>query len=391
MNANIFDEVIDRKGTNCVKHDLSEKLFGSSDIIPMWVADMDFKTPDFVIEKLKKRLDHKVLAYSTLSEGYYDSIINWQKRQHNQIIEKDWILYSPGVVPALAVAVLAFTNPGDKIIVQTPVYFPFFTTTENNGRQVVNNSLVNINGYYEIDFDLLESQIDSRTKMMFLCNPHNPVGRVWKRAELEKLADICIKNNILVVSDEIHADLVLPEFKHIPFASISEEIANNCITTISASKTFNLSGLSSAVVLIKNPKIKQQFFNKIDDLHIWLPNIFGAIAAEAAFSYGDEWLKSLKLYLENNFKFLKKYFSDNLAKLKVFPLEGTYLTWVDCRELKMNKAEMEDFFVKKAKVGLSYGVQFGKGGEGFVRINIACPLQTLKIALERIKNAYESL
>ncbi len=381
-----FDEIIDRKGTNCVKHDFSPKLFGNDDIIPMWVADMDFKTPDFIISALKDRLNHEILAYSILSENYYISIIDWLKRRHNQTVEKEWILHSPGVVPALVVSILAFTNPGDKIIVQPPVYFPFFTSVLNNGRQVINNSLVCKNGSYEMDFETLEKQIDSRTKMLFLCNPHNPVGRVWKKQELQKLSDICLKNNILVVSDEIHSDLIMPENVHIPYSSLSEEASNNCITTISASKTFNLSGLSSSAVIIKNKKIRKLFENKIDDIHIWSPNIFGSLANETAFAKGDEWLNQLIDYLYENSKFVKNYFQKFIPQIKVFPLEGTYLMWLDCRTLNLSNKEIEEFFVKKLKLGVSYGHQFGEGGDGFIRLNIACPRKTLETALERIKN-----
>ncbi len=384
MVAYNFDKIVERKNTNCVKYDILNNIFGNDQLKPMWVADMDFETPEFVIEDIKRRLEHKILAYSIFPEEFFTSITNWLKRQHNWQIHKEQIVASQGVVPALASCILAFTNPGDKIIIQTPVYFPFSSSILNNGRQINNNKLRYENQEYSIDFENLEKIIDSRTKMFILCNPHNPVGRVWRRDELQKIADICLKNNILIISDEIHADLVMPEHKHIPMASLSEEIANITITTYSASKTFNLSGLSTAFAIITNPKLRQAFYNKLDDIHIAGSNVIGTVATISAFTHGEEWHKQLITYLHNNYLFVKKYFENNIDCIKIANLQGTYLLWLDCNALKMNDDELARFFIHEIGLGLNSGISFGAGGSGFMRMNIALPLSELILAVEKI-------
>jgi len=385
MVAYNFDKIVSRKNTNCVKYDISSKIFGTDDIIPMWVADMDFQTPDFIINDIKKRLEHEVLAYSIIPNNFYEGIINWISTHHQWKIERSWIQFSPGVVPALAASVMAFTNPGDKIIIQPPVYFPFATTIANNGRQVVNNELKLENGEYTIDFENFEKNIDARTKMFIMCNPHNPVGRVWTRVELTKIANICLKHNLLLVSDEIHADLVMPGFKHIPIASLSSEIANITITTYSASKTFNLAGTSTAVAIISNEILRKQFLNKLDDWHILQGNIFGMIATASAFEKGEDWHKQLITYLNDNYLFTTQFFENHIPNIKIIPLQGTYLLWLDCRALNMNDKKLSKFFIEKAKLGLNLGTMFGNGGEGFMRMNIAVPRSELQKALENLK------
>jgi len=368
-----------------------KSYFGASDILPMWVADMDFETPDFIMEAIKKRLEHPVLAYFKKPDSFYDSVVNWCKNRYNWEIEKDWIVPTPGVVPALTFATLALTNLADKIVVQSPVYFPFFNTVTDNGRQLINNPLKVVNNTYSFDFEHLESVIDNRTKMMLLCSPHNPVGRVWTKDELTELSNICLKNNILIVSDEIHADLIMPGYRHIPIASLSDSIAQNSITTIAASKTFNVSGLSTAITIIPNKNIRQRFVQKISDLHLNMGNIFGFVATEAAYNFGANWLDALNPYLHENFILLKSYIEQNIPELSVTNLEATYLVWINCKKLNMNDKELRTFFIEKAKLAVNSGIMFGDGGQGFIRINIGCPKQTLITGLEQLKKAITNL
>ena len=288
-----FDEPIGREGTNCIKYDRREETFGVKDVIPMWVADMDFKTPDFIISSLRNRLDHEIYGYTFRPPEYYSSIVNWVKSKHKWSIEKEWICFSPGIVPALNFCTLAFTEPGDKIIVQPPVYFPFFSAVESHGRKLVFNQLKESGGKWEMDFDSLISSIDEKTKMIIISNPHNPVGRVWTPDELTRLAEICLAKNILVLSDEIHSDLVLPGYTHTLFASLSEKIADNTITFIAPSKTFNLAGLSTSSVIISNPVLRKSFNRIVDNLHVGNGNIFGTIASISAYTHGHQWLERI--------------------------------------------------------------------------------------------------
>ena len=276
-----FNETVNRENTNCFQYDLREKYFGTNDVIPMWVADMDFKTLPFIREAIQKRLEHEILGYTFRSDSFYNSIIKWLRIRHGWEIKKDWIEFSPGVVPALNMAVLAFTNPGDKVIVQPPVYFPFFSAIENNNRILVNNPLKLKNGRYYMDYKDLRSKIDNKVKMIILCSPHNPTGNVWTKEELSELAEICLNKNILILSDEIHSDLIYNGYKHIPTASLSKEIAKNTITCVAPSKTFNLAGLSTSVVISSNNKLIQSFSKILDQIHVGNGNIFGNIATEA--------------------------------------------------------------------------------------------------------------
>ncbi len=383
-----FDEIIPRENTNSVKYDLRKPVFGNPDVIPLWVADMDFKTPDFIVEAVKKRAEHEIYGYSTKPDSFFASIVQWMKKRHNWDIQSNWIAFSPGVVPALSLCVLAFTNPGDKIIVQSPVYHPFFSCIKNNGRQIVNNSLKEENGRYSFDLEGLEKIIDSRTKMIFISNPHNPVGRVWTNEELEKLAEICLKHEILILSDEIHSDLIFQPHKHIPIASISEEIANLSITTIAPSKTFNIAGLSTSALIIPNKKILSIYNNMLDTIHIGMGNIFGVAALESAYRNGEEWLEQLMNYLNENLNYLSDYFEKNLPKIKVIKPEGTYLVWLDFRELNLSQKELNQKLIQDAKVGLNDGTMFGEGGKGFQRMNIACQKATLEKAFINLKKHF---
>jgi len=383
-----FDEIIPREKTNSIKYDLRKKLFGSDELIPMWIADMDFKTPPFIVDAIKKRAEHEIYGYSIRNKSFFESVIHWMKYKHNWQVKKDWITFSPGVVPALALSVLAYTKPGDKIIVQPPVYFPFFSLVKNNGRQLVYNQLKYDKGSYYFDFEDLKKNIDSRTKMILICNPHNPGGRVWTKEELTELSEICLENDILMISDEIHSDLVFKPNKHVALSSISEEIANKTISIFAPSKTFNLAGLSSSVVIINNPKLKVCFENFINDLHIGNGNIFGDVALESAYFNGAEWLGALMNYLEGNITLVKNFIDKPGIKIKMEIPQSTYLLWLDFNKYDLQKDELNKLLVQKAKVGLSPGELFGPGGEGFQRMNIACPKSILNKALSNLEKTF---
>lgn len=382
-----FDEIINREQTNCVKYDLREMFFGTENVIPMWVADMDFRTPDFVVDAIKERLGHEILGYSIRGNGFNDAIIDWMKKRHNWAVNKQWISFSPGVVPALNMLVLAFTKPGDKILVQPPVYFPFFMAIENNGRQKIENPLKLENGRLCMDFQDLKKKAKG-AKMIFISHPHNPGGSVWTKDELAQLAEICIENNVLMVSDEIHSDLLFEGCQHIPLASLSDDIAMQTITCNAPSKTFNLAGLATSYLIIPN-KILMDRYNKMlnDELHINMGNLFGSIALKAAYQHGEEWLGVLLKYVWGNIRFVDDYLKRHIPQIKAIIPESTYMIWLDCRELGLAGDELKDFFVKKAKVGFNDGRVFGTGGEGFMRMNVACPRVVVEKAMEQIGEA----
>jgi cystathionine beta-lyase len=382
-----FDEIIDRTGTGSIKHDLREKIFHTPDVIPMWVADMDFKTPQFIMDALRARLDHEILGYTHIPEAFYRAIVNWNQNRNQWNVQPDWISFAPGVVPALNLLVMAFTKPGDDIIVQPPVYFPFFSAVTQHGRNLVRNPLAYVQGEYRMDFEDLESKITQRTRMLFLCSPHNPTGNVWSLADLNELAKICIRNNIIIVSDEIHADLIYPGQHHYPLAAISEAIASHTITCMSASKTFNLAGLSTAYLIISNAGLKRQYDEVLERVHVGAGNIFGYIATQAAYEHGLPWLEQLMSYLEGNLRYLQRFVAEHIPKIHVVNPSATYLVWLDCRTLGMEPEELRSFMIHKAGVGLNNGPQFGKEGEGFQRINIACPRTLLHEALVRMSSA----
>jgi cysteine-S-conjugate beta-lyase len=382
-----FDEIINREDTDSVKYDLRNEVFKSKEVIPLWVADMDFRTPDFILAALQKRLEHGILGYTLIPPSFYQSIVHWNMRRHHWEIQPEWISFSPGVVPALNLLVMAYTQPGDSIIVQPPVYFPFFSAVENHGRKLVTNPLRFEQGEYSMDFGDLESKIDSQTRMMFLCNPHNPTGNVWSPEVLKRIGDICASNNILLVSDEIHSDLVYEGFKHTPTASISDEIAQITITCMSPSKTFNLAGLSTAYLIIPDAGLKVQYEKTLDHVHVGAGNIFGFIATEAAYDHGEDWLKQLMDYLEGNLRLLQEFLARHLPMIRVISPEATYLIWLDCSQLGMSPAALRSFMIHEAGLGLNDGPQFGKEGEGFQRINIACPRPILYEALVKMHSA----
>lgn len=386
-----FDTIINREQTQCVKYDLRSMFFGTEDVLPMWVADMDFATPDFVLNAIRQRTEHPVLGYSFRGDSYHQSLISWLKRRHRWQVEKEWIAFSPGIVPALNFCTLAFTRRRDKVIVQPPVYFPFFDAVTKHGRKLLYNPLVLKNGRYEMDFGNLEEHCKSGAKMLLLCNPHNPGGSAWRREDLEKLASICLKYNVLMVSDEIHSDLVNPGHSHTVLAGISPETAAATITLTAPSKTFNLAGMATASVIISNESLMRKYKKVVEALHVDLGNLFGNVAAEAAYTHGDEWLDQLLHYIHGNINYLSDFCKEHIKNIKVISPEATYMAWLDFRETGLSGDALRDFMIKTAGLGLNEGRQFGPGGDGFMRINLACPRSVLQHALENLKKAMDTL
>lgn len=380
-----FDEIIDRTGTDSLKYDARNRLFGTEDVLPMWVADMDFRTPDFIVDAMKKRMEHEIFGYTLKPDSLYDAVIGWMQRRHGWKIEKDWIIFTPGVVPAFTMCVLAYSQPGEKVIVQSPVYYPFFGAVDLNKRIQLNNPLKRVGDQYEMDLDDLKRKLDDKTKMMLFCSPHNPVGRVWTRSELLELAEVCQENNIVMISDEIHSDLIFEGYKHIPYAMLGDEYAMNSITCVAPSKTFNIAGLSSSAVIIPNPALRKKFADVVESLHIAGGNIFGSVAMEAAYALGDEWLSQALKYIEGNVKLLENFAAENLPRVKVIHPEGTYMAWIDFSRLGLTDTELRKFMVEKVKLGMNHGPVFGPGGEGFQRINLGCPRSIVEEGLARLK------
>lgn len=376
-----FDEIVPRLGSNSYKWDSA----GSEDVLPMWVADMDFRTAPTVVEALRKRVEHGVFGYVKVPETYYEAVRSWFKRQHNWVVEKDWILFTTGVVPALSAIIKALTYPGDKVLVQTPVYNCFFSSIRNDGCEMVANPLIYQDGYYSIDFDDLEKKAaDPRVKLLLLCNPHNPVGRVWTRQELTRIGEICLRNDVFVVADEIHCELVYPGHQYTPFASISEDFLYASVTCTSPSKAFNLAGLQVANIFAANPTVRKKIDKALNVNEVCEINPFAVEALIAAYNDGEEWLEELKLYLLENYNYLKVFFEEQLPQFPVLALEGTYLVWVDCSALELSSEEIVETLLEKEKLRVNEGSMYGEAGEGFIRINIACPRQLLIEGLNRI-------
>lgn len=389
-----FDEVIDRSGTNSAKWEPSvlEEKFGASDLLPFWVADMDFKTVPAVVDAVVKRAEHGIYGYSTRPDSYYESIINWTKRRFGWDIKKEWIQYTPGIVPAVNYMIQCFCKPGDKVIIQEPVYYPFKMAIEKNGCHVVDNGLKFNGEYYDIDFeDFEEKAKDPKVKMFILCSPHNPISRVWSKEELKKLGKICLENDVLVVSDEIHNDLVYSDYKHIMFASLNEDFAMNSITCTAPSKTFNLAGMQSSNIIIPNEKLRKEFKETLDRNHISGQNPLSIVATEVAYNEGEEWLEALLRYLEENIEFINKYLEENLPKAKMIKPQATYLGWIDLKEYESDGEKLEKLMAEKGKIAMDGGTWFGEAGAGLMRINFACPRSLLEEGMDRIKNAIDSI
>jgi cystathionine beta-lyase len=382
-----FDEPAFRENTNCLKWDKREEVFGRADVIPMWIADMDFRTPPFVIEALRERLDHEILGYSYRPESYFNAFINWVSALHGWQIRKEWIEFSPGVVPALNICTLAYTSAGDEIIIQPPVYPPFYGAVNDHGRRLVFNPLIETGDSYAMDFAGLRRAITSHTRMLILSNPHNPVGKAWNREELDELTEICHEKGIIILSDEIHSDLTLPGVTHVPLASLSGKAASVTVTCMAPSKTFNLAGLSTSSLIIPDTALMEKYRQTLVGLHMHLGNIFGNVASEAAYTYGREWLVQMMDYVRGNVDLVMDFCRRSLPQIRPVRPEATYMIWLDCRAMGMNGAELNRFFVDSAGVGMNEGSRFGPGGEGFMRMNLACPRATVRKALEQIENA----
>ena len=383
-----FDKIIDRRNTRCLKYDFAVERNMPADVLPLWVADMDFETSSYIEDAIIERAKHAIYGYSEVKTPYFDILKKWMQKHHDWDIQRKWLVKTPGVVFALAMAVKAYTEPGDAVLIQQPVYYPFSEVIKDNGRNVVSNTLyLGEDNRYHIDFEDFEQKIvDHKIKLFLLCNPHNPVGRVWTKEELTRLGDICVKHYVTVVSDEIHEDFVF-KGKHQVFANIKKEYEEITVTCTAPSKTFNIASLMISNILIPNPELKRKFKHQMDAAGISQLNVLGLVACEAAYEHGEEWYQEMKAYVKENIEFVKQYVEEQLPGVNMVEHEGTYLVWLDFRGTGLSVEELDDKIINQAKLWLDSGKIFGSCGEGFQRINVACPRKVLEEALERIKNA----
>lgn len=393
-----FDKIINRKGTNCLKYDYAVERGKPADVLPLWVADMDFTVSEEITKSLHAAVDHGIYGYTQPKDAYYNAITNWMEKNHNWKTKREWIMKTPGVVFALGAAVKAFTKPGDAVLIQNPVYYPFTNIIRDNDRRVIDNTLVyekrvtEGKSQYSIDYEDFERKIvQENIKLFILCNPHNPVGRVWNREELQYLGEICLRHHVIVVSDEIHNDFVYPGFEHTVFANVDPRFAEFTVTCTAPSKTFNLAGLQISNIFISNETLREAFQKEIDKTGYDEPNALGAIACEAAYRGGQEWLDQLRAYLLENLNFLRTYLQEKIPQIHLVEPEGTYLVWLDCSELGISGKELDQFIVEKAGLWLDGGAMFGPSGSDFQRVNIACPRATLELALDKLKAAVDNL
>ena len=382
-----FDEIIDRRNTNAVKLERCKALFGTDDLLPLWVADMDFRTPDFILDALQQRLDHPILGYTLPPNNLFDVFIAWVKEHHQWKLNSKQVGFIPGVVPGLALTVQCFTSPNDEIIVQPPVYYPFFNVINNNGRKLVYNPLRVENNKHAMDFEDLEQKITPATKMLILCNPHNPGGRVWSLDTLKRLDEICAKHKILVISDEIHADMVFSGNQHIPFASVAETAALNSITFMAPSKVFNIAGLISSFYMIPNQTLMNKFVAHLAASEVKGSNIFAYQATVACYDKGNDWRVAMLAYVQGNIDYVVNYLKEHIPQIKPMIPDASFLVWLDCGKLGMESDELHQFFAHKAGLGLNKGATFGPGGEDYLRMNVACPRKVLEQAMQQLKNA----
>lgn len=387
-----FDTVVERRNTYSLKYDFAKRRKMPEDLLPLWVADMDFRTSSYIQEALQKQIEHGIFGYSEVQEEYFEVLKHWMKCHYDWDVESKWLIKTPGIVFALAMAVKAFTKEGDGVLIQQPVYYPFSEVIADNGRKIVSNTLVqDETGKYRIDFEDFEYKIVSENiKLFLLCSPHNPVGRVWSEEELIRLGDICYRHHVIVVSDEIHADFVF-KGKHHVFANLKEEYKEISIVATSPSKTFNFAGLQISNIFIPNPEVKRKFRKEVDAAGYSQLNVMGLVATKAAYEHGDEWYRAMLKYVSDNIDYTKEFIRERLPKVKLVENEGTYLLWLDFRELELSEIELEDLIIKKAKLWLDSGRIFGTAGKGFQRINVACPRKTLTEALEKLELAVKSL
>ena len=383
-----FDKVVDRHGTKCLKYDFAKERGRSDDMLPLWVADMDFQTAPGIQKSLSDAVAHGIYGYSEGKDDYFQAAAGWYEKHFGWKVEKEWLIKTPGVVFALAMAVKAYTKEGDAVLLQQPVYYPFSEVITDNHRRLINSPLQQIDGHYEINFEEFEQKIvEENVKLFLMCSPHNPVGRVWKEWELRKIGDICLKHNVLVVSDEIHSDFTREGHPHTVFAKLGAEFEQNCLICTAPSKTFNLAGLQISNIFVPNPELRKKLLKEIAAAGYSQVGLMGLVACQAAYEEGAEWLAQLKAYLEENRKFVKAYLEEHLPEIRLIEPEGTYLLWLDFKALHLNEKELEHLIVDKAHLWLDSGAMFGPDGEGFERINIACPRATVEKALKQLEAA----
>lgn len=382
-----FDTAIDRFGTGSVKYDTLKERFGREDLIPLWVADMDFATPDFIINAIKRRLEHPILGYTVTPVEYYKTIKQWVMMMYGWDINMSWISYIPGIVKGIGMVIQCFTKPGDKIIIQPPVYHPFRIVPEDNGRVVVNNPLIRTEDGYKMDFKNLESVIDNKCKVLILSNPHNPAGIVWDRDTLKELARICKKHNILVISDEIHSEMTHKDINHTPFATVSEEAESNSITFMAPSKTFNMPGIVTSYAIVADEELRMKFYSYLQANELNDPPLLSPIATIEAYKCGNEWRKQMLKYVMENIIYIEKFMKDNIPAIKVMIPQASFLVWLDCRELGLSQDELKDLFVNKAGLALNDGNMFGKEGMGYMRLNVGTSRDVLTKAMESLREA----
>jgi cysteine-S-conjugate beta-lyase len=387
MHKMNFDQIIDRKGTGCFKYDALQMMYQRDDLIPLWVADMDFAVSEAIQQALAKRLLHPIFGYNLRDKQFNEAIRHWQRSQYNWETSAYKIIPTPSLMTALAISILSLSQAGDEILIQTPVYTPFHTTVKDHERQLLTNPLINVNGKYEINWMDFEDKA-KRAKMFILCNPHNPVGKVFSEAELQRMSDICVQNGVIIFSDEIHADLVYPPLKHTPIASINSKLV---ISGISPAKSFNLAGLATAVMIIKDDDLAQKVNELNQSMHTFMGNSFGIHALIAAYTESADWLVALKEYLKSNRDMVSEYVSEHLPRVRMSPCEATYLAWLDFRDYDLTDEQLMELLRDKAGLALTAGIIFGSEGSGFMRLNFACPRSVLDQALPRIKAAFEAL
>ena len=385
-----FDEIIPRKHTNCLKYDNVMEIFGTEEILPMWIADMDFKTPDFIVNAIRKRLDHELLGYSYSCRRWKPAIQSWVSRRYGWDIKEEEIGFVGGIVPAISFALQCFTKPGDKVLIQPPVYHPYHHVTHDLDRTLVFNPLKLVNGQFEVDFVEFEEKVQD-CKIFLLCNPHNPGGRVWSKEELARMCEICAKYNVLVISDEIHCDMALKGYKHTPFAICCDKAKDLCITFMAASKTFNIAGLKSSYHVIPNEEIRKQYHEFLRKSELDTAHVFATGPVATAYNEGEEWLAQMLEYVEANIDFMEQYLKDNMPKMGMIRPQASFLVFLDARGLGLPHDKLVEFFIREAKVGMNDGAMFGEEGSGYMRMNLGCPRSVLEKALNQIKVAYDKI
>lgn len=386
-----FNKPVDRRGSHCIKYDALGKFFGRDDLLPLWVADMDFETPDFIIDAMRRRLDHAVMGYPTQYDGYWNSIISWIESHHGWKVEQEWMRYIPGIVKGISMVLQAFTKPGDKVIIQPPVYHPFRLVPMHNDREVVENPLRQVDGWYDMDFEHLESILDDKCKVLILANPHNPIGITWSRETLCRLADIAVKHNLVVISDEIHCDMALYGNRHIPFASVSEAAASCSITFGAPSKTFNIAGIVSSYAIVSDEALRQKFFSWLEANEMDMATIFAMTATEAAFTEGEQWRQQMLRHIESNIDYVEAFLNENIPAVKLIRPQASFLVWLDFSALGLEHKALIDLLQDEAHLAMNDGAMFGPGGEQHTRLNVGTQRQVLEQAMAQLKNAIDKL